>query len=265
MLGSKDNAAQLPQLLAFNPSFKVFGGLKAPGATHGSFQPSRTPERGGSTPASPLQRVMHITMLEMSLHCHSRVRALVGKRVSLTICVNCVICVIWMFAGQCFLWIFKSRWGCSEHHQWQGAGKFIIVSESIEDTVDSSPRCNYYLNSWTRAMCWWWQCWLKCTGLTLESIDWIVSSSCQLSHWFAFAFDVGSCWWLASDCGPGPLDRSRGMLDWHWWIDWNVSSDLFNDERGLKHCCWPLCLMSRSVGWNGQSTRRALAQSVNLK
>ena len=61
MLGSKDNAAQLPQLLAFNPSFKVFGGLKAPGATHGSFQPSRTPERGGSTPASPLQRVMHIT------------------------------------------------------------------------------------------------------------------------------------------------------------------------------------------------------------
>ena len=52
---------------AFNPYFKVFGGLKAPGATHGNFQPSRAPDRWGSTPASPLQRVMRITRIESKL------------------------------------------------------------------------------------------------------------------------------------------------------------------------------------------------------
>ena len=43
----KGQCCPATQLLAFNPYFQVFGGLKAPGATHGNFQPSRPPERGG--------------------------------------------------------------------------------------------------------------------------------------------------------------------------------------------------------------------------
>ena len=131
------------------------------------------------------------------------------------ICVNCVICVIWMFAGQCFVWMFQRR-GCiaRQLHQWQGAGEFNYC-ESIQWTQVQAATVQF-LN---RGHVWVVAILAQNLQDLLHHSFWSIGGSvefCQAVSIVSFVcHDVGSCcWWLPSDCGHGPRCHSGGMFDW---------------------------------------------------
>lgn len=133
------------------------------------------------------------------------------------ICVNCVICVIWMFAGQSFVWMFQGGAAARQLHQWQGAGEFIIVNHfsGLKSKLQ-------VFNSWTGAMYGWWHFWLKICRICC------IIQFCQLVDQLNFVINCQLCHLCAKMSTPvadGSLPimvLAPGIIHEACLIDWSV-------------------------------------------
>ena len=134
-----------------------------------------------------------------------------------------------MFAGQCFVWMFQGGAAARQLHQWQGAGEFIIVNQF------SGLKSKLQLfNSWTGAMCGWWQCWLKICriyciihlGQLVDQLNFVIS--CQLCHLFAMMSVPVADGSLPIMVLAPSIIQEAGLIDWS--VFW-VVCPLYNIDK----------------------------------